>query len=300
MREFETGFWESEISVGRHKYSRSAIFLNHWLIAQTGEEVVAREVFDRFKRFADHDVSMPMLDLLARIRRAARPIELLLAPRTGVSSIDRLGLFGYRTTVLESEVIKPLVLCLLDPDAPAIPYDQLTKALDVLESWMVRRMLVRATTKSYTQVVSELVSLVRAGGRDDVGDRLEAFFATQTSGSRYWPDDDDLKNEFRTLPAYRRIGRGRLRMVLEAIEDHLRGWKGSHTGLGERVVRGKFAIEHVMPRKWHAHWPLSSNVSESEREALIHTFGNLTLLTGRLNSKVSNGPWQGPRQAEGY
>jgi len=294
-REFETGFWESEISVGRHKYSRSAIFLNHWLIAQTGEEVVAREVFDRFKRFADHDVSMPMLDLLARIRRAAETYRTFIgAAATGVSSIDRLGLFGYRTTVLESEVIKPLVLCLLDPDAPAIPYDQLTKALDVLESWMVRRMLVRATTKSYTQVVSELVSLVRAGGRDDVGDRLEAFFATQTSGSRYWPDDDDLKNEFRTLPAYRRIGRGRLRMVLEAIEDHLRGWKGSHTGLGgERVVRGKFAIEHVMPRKWHAHWPLSSNVSESEREALIHTFGNLTLLTGRLNSKVSNGPWLG-------
>jgi hypothetical protein len=29
--------------------------------------------------------------------------------------IDRLGLFGYRTGVLESEVIKPLVLYLLDP-----------------------------------------------------------------------------------------------------------------------------------------------------------------------------------------
>jgi hypothetical protein len=32
---------------------------------------------------------------------------------------------------------------------------------------------------------------------------------------------------------------------------------------------------------------------ESERDALIHTIGNLTLLTGRLNTKVSNGPWGG-------
>src|SRR5262245_20846809 len=46
-KEFEAGFWEAEISVGRIKYPRSAIFLNHWLIARTGEEVVARQVFIR-------------------------------------------------------------------------------------------------------------------------------------------------------------------------------------------------------------------------------------------------------------
>ncbi len=33
--------------------------------------------------------------------------------------------------------------------------------------------------------------------------------------------------------------------------------------------------------------------AEGEREALLHTLGNLTLLTSRLNSKVSNGPWNG-------
>jgi len=54
-KEFETGFWETEVSLGRLRYPRSSIFLNHWLIARTGEEVVAREVFDRFKRFADYD-----------------------------------------------------------------------------------------------------------------------------------------------------------------------------------------------------------------------------------------------------
>ena len=39
-------------------------------------------------------------------------------------------------------------------------------------------------------------------------------------------------------------------MILEGIEDHLRGWHGEKTGLGgERVARGALAIEHVMPRK---------------------------------------------------
>jgi len=36
-------------------------------------------------------------------------------------------------------------------------------------------------------------------------------------------------------------------MVLEAIEDHLRGWKNGKPGFGdERVARGTHAIEHVM------------------------------------------------------
>jgi hypothetical protein len=84
-------------------------------------------------------------------------------------------------------------------------------------------------------------------------------------------------------------------MVLEAIEDHLRGWKGNAAGLGgERVTRGKYAIEHIMPRKWNVNWPHpEGSKGEVERDALIHTFGNLTLLTGRLNSKLSNAAWSG-------
>src|SRR5947207_12368192 len=48
-----------------------------------------------------------------------------------------------------------------------------------------------------------------------------------------------------------------------------------------------------MPRKWIVHWALKSNDTETGRDGLIHTIGNLTLLTGKLNSKVSNGPWLG-------
>jgi hypothetical protein len=293
-KEFEAGFWEAEISVGRLRYPRSSIFLNHWLIARTGEEVVAREVFDRFKRFADHESKLPMADLLDQIHVAAsiyRSFATIASTYTG--PIDRLGLFGYRTGVLESEVIKPLVLCLLDPEEPPIPRAQLTKALCVVESWMVRRMLVRATTKSYSQAVAELVALVRKSDRANAGDEIESHLACQTSTSRYWPDDSELQEELSALLAYRRLGRGRLRMVFEAIEDHLRGWRNGEEALGnERVTRGKLAIEHVLPRKWQTHWPIQEG-DEADRDSIVHTLGNLTLLTGRLNSKVSNGPWLG-------
>jgi hypothetical protein len=294
-KEFETGFWESEVSVGRLRYPRSSVFFNHWLTARTGEEVVAREVFDRFKRFAVHDSRLLMAQLLAQIHNASQVYKDFVAKSsTHNGPIDRVGLFGYRTSVQESEVVKPLILTLLDPEMIKIPEAQLHKALNAVESWMVRRMLVRATTSNYNQVVAELIGKMKTN-RQGAGDVIEIFLASQTSSSRYWPDDAEIREELRTLLAYRRLRRGRLRMVLEAIEDHLRGWKNGQQALGgERVARGQLNIEHVMPRKWQTNWALETGVLEdSERDALIHTLGNLTLLTGRLNSKVSNGPWIG-------
>ena len=196
--------------------------------------------------------------------------------------------------MLESEVIKLLVLCLLDPEESVIPEPQIIKALNAVESWMVRRMLVRAITKAYNQAVAELIIKIRSN-RHNAGDTVESFLASQSTDSRYWPDDEEVRQELGTLMAYRRLQRGRLRMALEAIEDHVRGWKNGQQALGgERVARGKLGIEHVMPRKWQTHWALENHGQhEAGREALIHTIGNLTLLTGRLNSKVANGPWQG-------
>ena len=294
-KDFETGFWETEISVGRFRYPRSSIFLNHLLTARTGEEVVAREVFDRFKRFAHHEAGLPMDQLLVQVHDSSQVYrKFVTAAATHVGPIDRLGLFVYRTGVLESEVIKPLLLWLLDPEQPPVPETQFIKALEVMESWMVRRMLVRATTKNYNKVIAELITLLRTSPRERAGELIENSLAGQTSSSSYWPDDAEIREELESLIAYRRLGRGRLRMVLEAIEDYLRGFRAEKVGLGdERVARGKFAIEHVMPRKWATNWPLIDGVSDDERERLIHTLGNLTLLTSKLNSKVSNGPWLG-------
>jgi hypothetical protein len=237
-----------------------------------------------------------MRELLEQIHSAASTYRNFIeaAAKEG-SAIDGLGLFGYRISVLESEVIKPLVLALLNQKQPPIPTPQILKALDVIESWMVRRMLVRGTAKGYNQFIAEIIGQLRNWDKAATGDEIEKYLAKQTADSRYWPDDAELLQELADLLAYRRLRRGRLRMLLEAIEDHLRGWRDGKPGLGgERVSRGKLAIEHVMPRKWQQHWPVENSSDEEDRDRLIHTLGNLTLLTGKLNSSVSNGPWSGP------
>lgn len=294
-KEFETAFWEAEINVGRLRYHRSSIFLNHWLIARIGEEIVAREVFTRFKSYATFEAGHPMLALLEQLHRASGVYRsFTVASGQAAGDMNRLELFAYRTGVLESEVIKPLVLWLLDPEQSALPPAQLTRALDVIESWLVRRMLVRATSKSYSKVVADMIRTLRAAERGRAGDVLLRFLSDQTAEGLYWPDDDEVRSELRELPAYRRLSRARLRLVLEAIEDHRRGWRDGKDGLGgQRVARGRYAIEHILPRKWETHWPVASTGQAHERERLVHTLGNLTLLTKPLNSKVSNGPWTG-------
>jgi len=297
-KEFETAFWEKEISAGRLRYPRSSVFLNQWLIAKTGEEIVAREVFSRFKSYADFDAGAPMATLVGQVHRASERYRSLIdAAEVSTGPLDRIELFMYRTSTLESEAVKPLVLALLDPDRDPIAESQITKALESVESWMVRRMLVRATTKGYSQVFPELITQLAKGERAEAGDIVEGYLKGQTGDARYWPDDDEVRREVESLLAYRRLRRARLRMVLEAIEDHRRGFDDAQGSFaGERSVRGQYAIEHVMPRKWAAHWPIEGSDpddTEAGRDRLIHTIGNLTLLTQRLNARVSNGPWAG-------
>jgi hypothetical protein len=291
--EFDSGFWEALVSAGRIRAPRSAIFFNHWLVARTGEEVVASKVFARFKRFALD--AGPMATLLPRIQKAAGVYRQFVTKADTPGAMDRLALFGYRTGVLESEVVKPLVLFLCDPEAQAVHQEQLNKALDAVESWMVRRMLVRATTKNYNLAFAELIAHLQSTSRAQAGDEIKGWLKGQEGISRYWPDDDEIRTDLRELLAYRRLGRGRLRMVLEAIEDHKRGFKGGKDGLGgERVPRGTSTIEHVMPRKWSTHWPSAEGYrGEADRDRLIHTLGNLTLLTSKINPKVSNAAWLG-------
>lgn len=295
--QFETAFWEREISVGRFKHQRSSVFLNHWLVARTGEEVVAREVFSRFKEFADHRAGQPMMTLLQEIARAAaiyrdftEKAEVLDGP------LCRLGMFSYRVTTLESEVIKPVLLALLDHVDGKLPEEQLETCLDVLESWLARRMLVRATAKSYSRLMADVVAVVRNARPDSVGRALQDYFSSQRSEAAYWPDDTEVRRELESMPIYRKLSRARVRLILESIEDHWRGWiKGQDSAAGMRIRRGSYAIEHVMPQAWGKHWPLPPGRTEVDRDLRIHRLGNLTLLTKKLNSTVSNGPWLGEK-----
>ena len=297
-KHFETAFWEEEDSVGRLRYPRASMFLNSFLVSRLGDPVAAQEVFAQFKNYANHVCGLSMAELLEQIHRSSLIYEDFLKSATNSDSdISRLGLFSYRMKALDIDVVRAVVLVLLDPEETPLNDQQLTKSLEVVESFLVRRMLVRATTKNHNRVLALAIEELRNGSRKQAGDFLEQFFANQTAESSYWPDDEEVQRELATLPIYRRLRRPRVRFVLEALEDQRRGFSayGPTPMAEQRCPRGNLTIEHVMPRSWEANWPLQTGETEYSRKQLVETLGNLTLLTGKLNSANSNKPWLGEK-----
>jgi len=290
-QEFETPFWEKEINYGRMKFQRSSLFINHWLIAKIGEEVLNREIFSTFKHYADYESSISMLELLEQIHVAAKIYKKVVeGSENKEGEINKVELFVYRLNSMELDVLRPILITLIDPAESEVPQIELEKAVSVVESWMVRRLLVRATNKNYNKLVVEMVQAVNKN-RANAGTQLEKYFSEQGSVSSYWPDDTELKSSVSQMEIYRILYRSRIRMILEAVEDHARGCTGEETGkAGIRMKRGSFSIEHIMPQMWQVNWPLGT-CPEEEREVQLQTIGNLTLLSTKLNSSVSNKPW---------
>lgn len=292
-KRFESSFWETEIVSGRIKHPRTAVFLNHFLISRTGEVITAEQVFFRFKTYAEQESGISILELLKQIHAVAKLYETHTVNSQGNNNdLGAIDLFFYRAQVMEVEVVKSLVVYLLDPSRTSLPENVIRESLAAIESWIVRRSLLRVNAKAMNRLIAQLVSELINGDRQQSHQTISNFLAGQTAESAYWPDDVQLRENLKTLRFYSVLPTKRIRMVLEALEDHKRGIGRASSGAAEqRCPRGTLTIEHIMPQKWETHWPLNAGEAEENRRRSVQMLGNLTLLTVKLNARVSNGPW---------
>ena len=294
-RQFETEFWESEVSSGRVLWSRSSLFLNQWLTSQTRKDIPAREVFISFKRHID-DSTLPVIETLQHIRQCADIYQSLIkASEKRHDPLTQVEMFIYRTREMQSEIVKPIIIWLTDPKLPLISTNELNRAVAALESWLVRRTLVREKSAGQNRFIIDLLAQLANVPRETIGSSVESILAEQLSDASYWPDDDAVRESLSEMQIYRRISRGRVRMILEAIEDHRRGFTSGKAKGEQPVVRMECTIEHVMPQSWGQHWPISKTGSPNDRDQLIQTLGNLTLVSKSLNPSMSNTSWQGAK-----
>jgi hypothetical protein len=282
-RTLDDDYWREPIAQGRFFRPRIDVFLNHWLTMTLLREVPSDRVFMEFR---DH------------VRRTKPPINELLATLAADAAVyaqlDRLpydsveGRFYYRVLrAMESRVVSPFLLWVLRWDDSRMPAAQREKALTALESWIVRRALCRATSKDLNRLVVDLLKALDEAGPEVAGDTVEDFLSAQTADSRYWPTDAMLDEALARSRIYRALTRPRLRMVLEALEDSLRGPLGE----GQQCPRN-LSVEHVMPQGWRHHWDTGlDEVAALRRDEVVHRLGNLTLVSDKLNPTLSNRPW---------
>lgn len=291
---FETGFWEEEVSIGRYPMQRSSLFFNQWLIGRVRDEVSPRATFARFKQYVeqvDLESGQKVTDLLPVIRKQADIYEgWARAADDGDRQLDRIELAVYRMKASDSELLKPLLIWLHEPGRD-LPADVVTRVASTVESWLVRRQLLRLNLGDMGRIVADIIRVHESTPPAELADSVEGYLSRLNVTSTYWPGDDEVREELRAEAVFRRFKKGRLRMLLEAIEDAYR--RGTNQ---PQVPRRGYPIEHILPQKWPEHWPVDGDEAEEIRAEHVHRLGNLTLLTTSLNSKVSNGPWPSKRQ----
>lgn len=295
--EFETPWWETEVTTGRVKNPRASLFLWQWLTARTLVDFPLREVFTQFKHYVN-TVAKDVGGLLPQIRVAAnRYRDIIEGSERANGPLSRVELFSYRVGTLDSEIARPLLIWLYEPEQASVSTPEREKVLSTLESWFVRRALVKAPSQGSNRFIIELLRHLRAQPKDALAVAVEKYLVSNHNSYGYWPGDDEVRVALKGTPAYLKYLRGRLRMVLEALEDAKRGYPdGKQFAMGP-VVRGKGTIEHLMPQGWRKHWPsVFSDEQETARDRTVQQLGNLTLVTQKLNSKVSNSPWVTKRE----
>lgn len=284
---FDQPWWRIEIGKGGIVRPRIDVYLNYWLTMRTAEEVRANDVFRAFRSFAEH---RPIVDVVSDIKAIAKSFRQLEEP----GGPEPLATFLYRWHVMDAGVTTPVILWLLS-NRNEIETGGFATALGSIESYLVRRMVCRMSTKDYNKLFLELIEVLNASEPEPSPDIVHRFLSRQTSDSHVWPTDRQLRDALLTLPLYQLLTRGRLRIVLEGLEDVLRSPKSEE----ERVPRNALTIEHVMPQAWRQHWPLSDPSAEEateHRDRLIQTIGNLTLVNEKLNPALSNDAWPSKRQ----
>ncbi|MBI5284323.1 MAG: DUF262 domain-containing protein [Chloroflexi bacterium] len=278
---FEESWWRDEVRQGRVIRPRLDTYLNYWLIMRTAEEVQVADVFPRFRKHAERlaDVTA-ILEDLQDVATSFKALE-------GDRGATRLAQFLYRWRVMDAGVSTPVILWLID-SRPELGEERFERSLAAIESYLIRRMICRLTTKDYNRLFLDLMALLKEAPSSHVDTILTEHLAGQTSESRVWPSNGQTEEALLSLPLYQLLTRGRLRLILEGVEDSYRSPKTEE----DHVKRG-LSIEHIMPQGWRSHWqPVPLLEAEaSRRDRLIHTLGNLTLVKDRLNTELSNAPW---------
>lgn len=295
---FEDSFWKTEQTQGRIKKPRIDFYLAHALAAEQGKPISLAELYSEYKdfvgkrKFPTSAAELTVLTLhVSTYRRLVEP-----------TGDDGLGRLARRLNIFDVSTAYPAILAIAASEVDDSVKEEL---YDFLAGYVVRRALCHLTPKAYNNIFAELAASVRVAGASVETFRFYFSSKIENPTSRF-PDDTELKSALRTLPQYGWIPQNRLRLILEELEFASRNKFNVKGSLQEGLT-----IEHLMPQAWPEFWPLTggkfaprdrqTGVDEAlrkeidARDSLLHSIGNLTLLTPPANVSAGNAGFETKR-----
>ena len=296
-KSFETDWWREEVRQGRITRPRVDVFINNYLAMMTREEVMSSHIFNAFKAFvrqsesSSDPVSGPKTaaEHIAQLSRYAEVFKRFYQS----DSHPRLATFMRRLDAVDTTTVIPFLLYAYAELVPG-NVTEFDAILELLEAYLVRRMICGMTSKNYNRYFVELIKALDKKGII-TAENVAGQMNKSAGDSTRFPDDSVLAAAITDLPLYGRLAQYKVRTILEALDAYAFNKKSE-----AEPLPGGLTIEHVMPQKWADNWPLSPDDKTDplieqkaiqRRDKLLNTIGNLTLITHSLNPALSNSAW---------
>ena len=282
---FENQYWNKRIPYwGQRKPKRIEIFLNSWIAIRSG--VCPRlpkdmpSMIDTYLQRDDIDIWQVMSDL-HEVAQVYRRLD------EGYSDVNEKFTGRVRNFVIKAHTVWTVALWLYASDISSDTRDHVSHILD---SYIVRRYLAGKSSGHLNRVFSDIIPiLVESGGNTSVIKGVTRYL--EDFGE--WPSYDDIALPLSYYPLKASNGPAH-RSILADIEDYIR------PDMEEPVDMTKLTLEHIMPQRWETHWPLpidaNNDANKAKRNSHIERIGNLTLVTGKLNTTAQNRSWQEKRR----
>ena len=301
---FEEPFWHQKLKQGRLKRPRADHLITHALIAEIGQKVDVGKVTAEYQHYVKQHKFSSIADELSVLLTHAttyRAMEEQNPPPVLARIANVLRTWKFF-------VIYPLILRI---NTLVITDDEKMQLFRFIENYIVRREICGLTAQGYNNFVPRIIQ--HTEGENPVSDVFK-YISSMAADTFRMPDDDEVTDAFVNNKAYGSIPIDCLRYILHQIEREMRDKFHEEPGPFEDLT-----VDHIMPRAWPENWPLPNGVSVQhqtvvdavqhghipddetrtlmyDRQKVIDTLGNLTLVTRALNSGMANDGWEKKRK----
>ena len=284
-------YWDKEIETGRIKRAIIDIFFDSYfqLFIQDRKYNISNEdklMYSRVDRLAQsyqHFINTycdgnknivldQMKDYAECFRSNLKPDQCEMSiPKE--ESIERINvvIFGLKNTTMI-----PYILYIAKNVQDKTELD---KMYGILESYIMRRVVVHASTKNYNNLFTSLI-LNKVLDSQTLISRLKG----NGDATTYCPDDSELKIGFESSKLVNLQSKG----IIYLIESKIRPDNSSTALLGFN----NYSLEHLMPKKWRNNWgTCASEDEEKKRDSILLTLGNLAIIPQALNASIRDAAW---------
>lgn len=294
-------YWDQEVTTGRFRRTFIDLFFYAFLQIkmQDAELKVKAEhknafsnvvkLFDSYKEFIRTYLPGKKNSLLSEIKEYANVFRKSIrkdvsdGELTAQAGLDRLNVIIFN---LDTATLIPYLLFV---EKNVSDTAQKASIYEYLESYIMRRLVCKETTKNYNQLFGERLILNRILTRAE----LASWISGQDEKVNRMPTDVEVSAAFSTAHLTNKYATG----VLYLIESKVRNRSFHSTQL---LGINKYSLEHMMPKKWRNNWEFTGTDAEADmRDSILLTLGNLTIITQSLNASIRDADWSTKRDGQG-